>query len=247
MAENNNFTSRPMLIFIPDISGFSKFVNETDVIHSQHIIEELLEILIDANEMNLQLSEIEGDAILFYKSESADSFKDLLNQVRSMYTNFHSHLKRYEHDRICQCGACSTANMLKLKFVIAYGDVGISKIKNHRKLFGKEVVVAHRLLKNSITPDEYVLITDEALHKYSTENQTIDNIKFKSSKETYDIGEIGFHFASLQPFFDNIPQPTIESYGLNDSKKIILKSEATIEAPIDLVFNVVSDYSNPLC
>ena len=52
-------------------------MNETDVIHSQHIIEELLEILIDANEMNLQLSEIEGDAILFYKSESADSFKDL--------------------------------------------------------------------------------------------------------------------------------------------------------------------------
>lgn len=77
MADNNNPTSRPMLIFIPDISGFSKFVNETDVIHSQHIIEELLEILIDANEMNLQLSEIEGDAILFYKSESADSFKDL--------------------------------------------------------------------------------------------------------------------------------------------------------------------------
>jgi hypothetical protein len=243
MADNNNFTPRPMLIFIPDISGFSKFVNETDVVHSQHIIEELLEILIDANEMNLQLSEIEGDAILFYKSESADSMKDLMDQVQSMYTNFHSHLKKYEHDRICQCGACTTANMLKLKFVIAFGDVGFSKIKNHSKLFGKEVIVAHRLLKNSVTPDEYVLITDEALNKYSVQDQPIGNIEFKRSRETYDIGEIDYHFASLQPFFESIPQPTIESYGLNDSKTQVLKSEVTIEGPIDLVFNVVSDYS----
>lgn len=243
MANTNNFTPQPMLIFIPDISGFSKFVNETDVVHSQHIIEELLEILIDSNQMELQLSEIEGDAILFYKRDSADSIKGLMNQVQSMFTNFHSHLKRYEHDRICQCGACTTANMLKLKFVIAHGEVGFSKIKNHSKLFGKEVIVAHRLLKNSVIPDEYVLITDDALKKYYNKDEPIENIEFEQSSETYDVGEIGFHFASLQPFYENIPQPTIESYGLKDSKTQVVKIEANISGPIDLVFNVVSDYS----
>lgn len=243
MANTNNFTPQPMLIFIPDISGFSKFVNETDVVHSQHIIEELLEILIDANEIDLQLSEIEGDAILFYKPESADSIENLLNQVQSMYTNFHTHLKKYEHDRICQCGACSTANMLKLKFVIVHGEVGFSKIKNHSKLFGKEVIVAHRLLKNSVVPDEYVLITEDALNKYSNKDEHTNNIEFEKSSETYDVGEIDFYFASLQPFYEAIPQPTIESYGLKDSKTQVLKSEAIINAPLDLVFNVVSDYS----
>ena len=55
------------LIFIPDISGFTRFINETDIEHSRLIIQELLELLINENKINLQISEVEGDAILFYK------------------------------------------------------------------------------------------------------------------------------------------------------------------------------------
>ena len=55
------------LLFIPDISGFTRFVNETEIEHSRLIIQELLEILINANQIGLEVSEIEGDAILFYK------------------------------------------------------------------------------------------------------------------------------------------------------------------------------------
>ena len=50
------------LLFIPDISGFTQFVNETEIDHSRLIIQELLEILINANEIGLEISEIEGDA-----------------------------------------------------------------------------------------------------------------------------------------------------------------------------------------
>ena len=55
------------LLFIPDISGFTRFVNETEIEHSRLIIQELLETLINTNEIGLEISEIEGDAILFYK------------------------------------------------------------------------------------------------------------------------------------------------------------------------------------
>ena len=55
------------LLFIPDISGFTRFVTETEIGHSRLIIQELLEVLINANESGLEVSEIEGDAILFYK------------------------------------------------------------------------------------------------------------------------------------------------------------------------------------
>lgn len=55
------------LLFIPDISGFTRFVTETEIGHSRIIIQELLEILINANGIGLEISEIEGDAILFYK------------------------------------------------------------------------------------------------------------------------------------------------------------------------------------
>ena len=62
------------LLFIPDISGFTRFVNETEINHSRLIIQELLEILINANELNLEISEIEGDAILFTSLETLHSW-----------------------------------------------------------------------------------------------------------------------------------------------------------------------------
>ena len=58
------------LLFIPDISGFTHFVQNTEIEHSQHVISELLETLINANTQNLQLAEIEGDALFFYKENS---------------------------------------------------------------------------------------------------------------------------------------------------------------------------------
>jgi len=51
------------LFFIPDISGYTKFINETEINHSTHIITELLEIIISSNILDLKVSEIEGDAV----------------------------------------------------------------------------------------------------------------------------------------------------------------------------------------
>lgn len=53
------------LLFIPDISGFTKFVHENEIEHSRIIIEELLENIINSNEIGLKISEVEGDAVLF--------------------------------------------------------------------------------------------------------------------------------------------------------------------------------------
>lgn len=228
---------------MPDISGFSKFVNNTEIDHSQHIIEELLEILIDANEIDLQVSEIEGDAILFYRQGMPTTIEKLVGQVESMYMKFHTHLKMYEHTRICQCGACSTANDLKLKFVITYGEVGFNKIKDHYKLFGKEVIIAHRLLKNNINQPEYVLLTNEAMKVHGENGDIVEWNNFEKATEEYDIGSIDYQFASLDSLALKVPLPKIESYGLNDSKTLVLESNFEINSPLDLVFNVLSDYS----
>nr|WP_296323553.1 DUF2652 domain-containing protein [Winogradskyella sp.] len=55
------------LLFIPDISGFTNFVQTTEAEHSQHVIAELLEVLIASNTQELKLAEIEGDALFFLK------------------------------------------------------------------------------------------------------------------------------------------------------------------------------------
>ena len=46
------------LLLIPDISGFTQFVNQTDIEHSRLIIQELLEIIINQNKIGLEVSEI---------------------------------------------------------------------------------------------------------------------------------------------------------------------------------------------
>jgi hypothetical protein len=80
------------LLFIPDISGFTKFVHESEIEHSRFIIQELLEILINANQIGLEISEIEGDAILFYKYGDPPSLQEVYKQVEKMFCAFHRHL-----------------------------------------------------------------------------------------------------------------------------------------------------------
>jgi len=51
-------------ILIPDISGYTEFLSKTELDHSSHIINELLELLVESNQADFRLSEIEGDALL---------------------------------------------------------------------------------------------------------------------------------------------------------------------------------------
>ena len=103
------------LLFIPDISGFSRFVNAVELEHSRFIIQQLLEVLIRANDSGLQISEIEGDAILFYKFGEPVALRALYTQVEKMFRAFHQYLVAYDHHKICQCKACISAVDLTVK------------------------------------------------------------------------------------------------------------------------------------
>src|ERR1700710_2220627 len=102
------------LLFIPDISGFTRFVNETHIDHSRLIIQALLELLINANDTELEVSEVEGDAILFYKFGKPPDLETLYKQVEKMFCAFHRHLAVYDFYRFCQCEACVSAINLSL-------------------------------------------------------------------------------------------------------------------------------------
>ena len=108
------------LIFIPDLSGFAHFVNSVEIDHSQHVIQELLEVILDANEMDLQVSEVEGDAILFYKFGELPDLSLTYKQVEKMFLAFHKHLQWYESKRTCHCNACISVINLTLKVITHY-------------------------------------------------------------------------------------------------------------------------------
>ena len=231
------------LIFIPDISGFTEFVNNTEISHAKHIIEELLEVLIDANDIGLELSEIEGDALLFYRRGEAPSRDELLRQIRIMYVAFHGLIKKYDSFRICSCGACSQASNLSLKFIAHYGEVAEKNVKNHKKLFGKDVILAHRLLKNDIPSSEYGLFSNYLLKTDDSWKQLdeIENLDIETIVEKNDLGEVECTFINLDPFQSDIPEPDPVDYNLPGVTEHLIKVESVIQAPLDLVFNVISD------
>ena len=233
----------PTLLFVPDISGFTRFVNETEISHSRHIIAELLEILIDADELGLTVSEIEGDAILFYREGEPPSGVALLAQVEAMYAAFHSHLRRYDVQRICQCGACCSAVDLELKFVVHHGVVAEERVKDHSKLFGRDVILVHRLLKNEVDLTEYALFTDALVA--GAGGMGLDDASWapiQAGIESYDLGDVAYHFLALAPLRDRVPEPAIEAFGLPGAA-LLFQAHVDIAAPIGTVFNAVSDLS----
>lgn len=198
------------LIFIPDISGFTRFVNETEIEHSRFIIEELLETIINSNQLGLQISEIEGDAILFYKFGDPPKVKELVEQVGRMFQEFHKQIRNYEYRRLCQCSACINAIDLTLKVVIHYGEFSSYKVKEFSKLLGKDIIVAHQLLKNDIDTHEYMLLTDTIPAIDGLANLP-SWVHWSTGKKITESGEVPFNYSMLTPLKETIaPDPVPE-------------------------------------
>lgn len=181
-------------IFIPDISGYSNFVNEIEIIHGQEITSELLEEIINSEELGFVISEIEGDAVLYYKLGEKIKIDEIFNQSIKMLNNFKKRIEVIQKKRICKCNACSSVKNLKLKFVLHYDKLKIINVQNFTKLYGRGVIIAHRLLKNSLKDQEYIIFTKDYLDSNSkpklnnfTINNLIENLESFGETECYYI------------------------------------------------------------
>jgi len=230
----------PSLIFIPDISGFTRFVNQTEVSHGQHIIAELLEILIDSNELGLTLSEIEGDAVLFYKYQSVPGPEAVIKQAEKMFLNFHAHLKKYESQRICQCGACKTAFNLTLKIITHAGALDFMKIKDKKKPYGSDLILAHRLLKNNVVGKEYLLLSDQYLANQK-DWQHPEWAELEKGRIDYpNLEGITYQSLSLTPLHQSVPEIPIQPSAFTKQHPVVTKLH--ISKPRDEVFETVIDF-----
>jgi hypothetical protein len=196
------------LLFVSDITGFTEFVHKTEIEHSQHIISELLENIIDNNQLDLEICEVEGDAVFFFKQEEVPEVEKMYEQAKKMFLQFHAHLKLYESQRICNCGACSTASQLSLKFIVHSGEVGFTNIKNTKKPFGADIILLHKLLKNDVNNGEYILFTNQYLSNDNEEKGSFLQDKFNDGQSNYEnIGLVKYQFISLSDLHEFVPNP----------------------------------------
>jgi hypothetical protein len=229
------------LLFIPDISGFTKFISKMEIDHSRLIIQELLEVLINANEIGLEVSEIEGDAILFYKFGDSPELEKIYKQVEMMFREFHKRLLSYDYRRFCQCKACSSVIDLTLKVITHYGEFTDYHVKNFNKLLGKDVIVAHQLLKNDVEQHEYWLVTNDLLQNH----EPVDFatwMKWQIGKKEMDSGEIAFHFTQLSPLKNHLEPEPLPQLELSTKAKMISLSKE-YDTDIITLFHATGDFT----
>jgi Protein of unknown function (DUF2652) len=230
------------LLFIPDISGFLKFVSQVEIDHSRRIIQELLEILINSNQMGLEVSEIEGDAILFYKFGESPNLEQLYKQVEKMFSEFHKHLLSYNHLKYCQCQACMSVIDLSLKIITHYGEFTGYNVKNFNKLLGKDIIVAHQLLKNDIVQHEYWLVTSSLFQNNPPAGFT-EWMKWENSVKQTEAGEVPFHYTQLSQLKNEIvPDEPLHLEIANKVKILSLTKE--YDTDIITMFHATGDFNN---
>jgi hypothetical protein len=129
---------------------------------------------------------------------------------------------------------------LSLKVVSHYGEVTGIAVKDHKKLFGKDVIVIHRLLKNSLDQKEYVLVTDP-LADGATQSGLPKWYTPHAASEKYDVGEVQFYFSDLSNLHGAIPPITSPKYNSAAKTYVAFTQEKLIAAPIFSTFGAIFD------
>lgn len=187
------------LIFIPDISGFTNFVDSVNIDLGSSVTKDLLNEIISKNPLELELSEIEGDALLYYKTGSPLQLNKILEGVAEILSAFNE--KFYQLKTIY-----NLRQDLSLKFILHYGDMDVCKISGFKHLYGKAVIESHTLLKNGCGKTTYILITDDyinALQQVMADIHVRDDFNFFSSDFSTELRKIKYYCFNYLPEFKN--------------------------------------------
>ena len=201
MAETN------ATILIPDISGFTEYMTTTELNHSSYAIHKLINAIVNTVGDEYEVSEIEGDAVLMIKKGPPPSQKEILDTCLRIFNAFHLQRNWMQHRAVCPCAACVAISNLTLKFVVHYGPLVEMKVGSFVKHSGTEMIVAHRLMKNSIESNEYVLITEKLLQQVAGSSEAVKTEWINASEEYASIGKVDYRFMLLNEARKNVSEP----------------------------------------
>jgi hypothetical protein len=138
-------------LIISDITGYSKYVNESELEHARDSLSALLNLLLDHTKSPLVLSKLEGDAVFSYAPKHGFlQGQTLLDMIETTYASFRKALELMVLNTTCTCNACRNLPNLDLKFFVHFGEYMTQKFGNLTELVGNDVNLVHRLAKNHI-------------------------------------------------------------------------------------------------
>lgn len=178
-----------VVLILADISGYTKFMvaNQLAALHGQMVITTLIETILREVDIPLRLQEIEGDAIFLYAEHpgSDEGWRQALAQIRvklgRFFDAFYAGMATAMESTPCKCSVCKNIEELKLKIIVHSGKAVFNTIAGSLRLSGTDVILAHRLLKNSVPSSEYLLLTEPAYRDLGAELEG----EFAEGRESY--------------------------------------------------------------
>lgn len=152
---------------LTDISGYTEFLTRSELDHAQDALQNLFDAQLAQIKHPFKISGFRGDAIFMYVPATDFHIpQTFLDALERFYIVFADTRRQMIFNTTCPCRACQNMGKLDLKMVIHYGEYVIQKLGDREELLGADVIVPHRMLKNSVIEQtgvvSYALFTEAA-------------------------------------------------------------------------------------
>jgi hypothetical protein len=187
-----------LLLILADISGYTKFMlaSQVALVHGQQVITALIEAILAEVDIPLEVKEIEGDAVFLYSVRPKDDeawqrvSAEVGSKLLRFFEAFSAVLVAESESTLCRCAVCKNMHELKLKIIVHSGEALFHMVGDFADVSGVDVILVHRLLKNSVDSDEYILMTEPAYR----------DLRFPSALEVHQSSEEYEGFGSIATF-----------------------------------------------
>jgi uncharacterized protein YndB with AHSA1/START domain len=179
-------------LVIADISGYTGYLAGVELDHAQDILADLMSTVVSGLRPTFRLAKLEGDAAFAYLLAETLDGSAVQDTIERCYFSFRRRLRDIRQSSSCECNACLLIPNLNLKLLAHHGVVGRQRIAGRDELVGSDVVVVHRLLKNSV-PDTlgfeaYAMYTQACVDAMGGRPEALGLVMHR---ETYEgVGEV---------------------------------------------------------
>jgi class 3 adenylate cyclase len=142
--------AEPATFVIADITGYTSFLAQTEIDHAQDIVADVMETVVKALRPPFRLAKFEGDAAFLCAAGAKLDASMLQDAIETAYVKFRRRLRDVRQASTCTCKACAAMGDLDLKFVVHHGEMVKQRMGGREELAGRDVILVHRLLKNSV-------------------------------------------------------------------------------------------------
>ncbi len=228
-------------ILIADITGYSRFLNESELVHAEQALSALLELLVQQIRPPLVVSKLEGDAVFSYGlSATGLQGQAFVEVIESCYVEFRRALNLMVLNTTCPCNACANISSLDLKFFVHYGEFVVGEVAGRSELHGSDVNLLHRLLKNNVASETaitaYAMFTQAAVDGLDLGPLTEGLVQHR---ETFaDVGEVTAWIEDLTPVWED--SKTDRAVAVTD-EEVLIESVTTVALPVGVVWSHLLD------